>query len=59
MAQRGWDRGVVQQALARLDDAGRTHQFYRDGLVRTLTLMHAPSLAGINLYQRRVAEKGN
>jgi hypothetical protein len=59
MVERGWDLKVVRQALARLDDAVRSHQFYRDGLVRTLTLTHAPSLAGINLYQRRVAEKGN
>jgi hypothetical protein len=59
MVERGWDRAAVQQALSRLDDAVRTHQFYRDGLVRTLTLMHGPALAGINLYQRRVAEKGN
>ena len=59
MVERGWDRPVVRQALASLDDAVRSHQFYRDGLVRTLTLLGGPSIEGINLYQRRVAEKGN
>jgi hypothetical protein len=59
MVERGWDRPAVKQALASLDAAVRSHQFYRDGLVRTLTLLEGPSIAGINLYQRRVAEKGH
>lgn len=59
MVERGRDRAAVEEALSPLDGVVRRHRYYRDGLVRQLSLLRTGSVSGISLHQRRVAERGH